>query len=403
MDSQNFFIGRQAVYDYNEEIFGFELLYRQGPENCARIDDGSLASSRVMLSAFLEIGLDRLTGNHRAFVNITEDMILDAVQLGLAPRNVVFEILEDVDVTQDIVNAVASLHDCGCCFAIDDYIVDPRWDKLFPYVDIVKFNIPELDLDQIEKYIKKFKNLNVSLLAEKVETREEFEFLKQVGFDLFQGYYLGVPKIISEKQLPGHAVDALRLLADVNDPDAEFTDIAKTISRDPVLSFKLMRYINSAAYGRRRTVDSIQQALVILGFSRLRAIVTMLVIYRSEGVKNIDLQKILLRAFACQALIHDEPAKAFTVGLLSGLDTLIKRPLTDLLEQLPLSADLRRSILDFEGRHGKALRCVIAMEELNWDEIEYGSTSSEQLRNIYLDASQAAFESLNQLESLSNA
>ena len=264
------FVGRQAIYQPDLEIYGYELLYRSAGAQHARIEDGTRATSEVLLSVFMDIGLDRIVGPYTPFINFTKNLLGNPDLLPFPPGSVVLEILEDVEVDTSLVEAVRNLHTLGHRIALDDFVLDPCWEPLMPYVEIVKIDVVSLTLTEVQAQVDNLRRQNVTLLAEKVETLAEFQELKAMGFELFQGYFLSRPQVLSETRLAGNKLATMRLLGALQNPSAEITDIELLVSQDVPLSYKLLRYINSVHVGLPRKVASLRDAVVYLGVDAIR-------------------------------------------------------------------------------------------------------------------------------------
>ncbi len=393
-------VGRQAIFDRNLEVFGYELLFRDHPSahDCHE-RDGDKATSRTILNAFVEIGLERLTDGRPAFINLTRGFFTEMPPIPFNPEAVVLEVLEDIPVDAHLIEAVRRLHEQGYRVALDDFLFESRWEPLLPYVSLIKVEITEQTLDGMAERIAPLRRLPVQLLAEKVETHEQFRTLYELGFDLFQGYFFARPDTVSQARLQESRVVITRLLARLHDPDAEVAEIAGLIGQDPALSFKMLRLINSAAVGLRRQVDSIQQAVVLMGLERVRAWATLFVMSDAGDQPRELLNLGLLRASLCEQLCrlwdHGHPDTAYTVGLLSILDGMLALPMREALAELPLPDEIKQAIETHQGDYGAILEAAKALESGRLqprDEAE-----EEQLLGIFLGASETAFAALHQI------
>jgi len=360
-------VGRQAIFDRQLEVFGYELLFRSADSgNRCTSTDGDKATSSTILNAFVEIGFDRLTGGKPAFLNLTRNFFTEMPHLPFQPDAVVLEILEDVPVDDRLVEAVQQLHDQGYRIALDDYLFEQHWQPLLPWVDIVKVEITEEGLSEMPRRTAPLRERSLTLLAEKVETREQYRFLLDCGFDLFQGYFFARPEVIREDRLPESHLVVIRLLAQLNDPEVEIEQIAELIAQDPALSYKMLRLINSAAVGLSRQVDSIHQAVVLLGLQRIRAWASLFVMAGVDHAPSELLHLGLFRAALCERLSQQSgigrPDTGYTMGLLSILDGLLSLPMAQAVQELPLPPEIQRAISHHEGEHGLLLRAALALE-----------------------------------------
>ncbi len=265
---ENFFIGRQAIHDRKMRVFAYELLYRETSENSAHIEDGDRASSLVILNAIGDIGLDRLVGKSKAFFNLTRNLLLQEAPIPLDQSQVVLEILEDIEVDQAFIDGIHNLTEEKYSIAIDDFYFEDKWTPLYPYIDIVKIEVPLIDWETVEERMRPLRQYNIKLLAEKVETQDQYNRLFDMGFDYFQGYFFSKPAMVKGKRLEDNRQVAIRLLAALNDPRTTNQGLEQLITQDATLSYRILHHLNSAAMGMPRKVASIGQAIVYLDFAR---------------------------------------------------------------------------------------------------------------------------------------
>ncbi|MGD2117101.1 MAG: HDOD domain-containing protein [Chromatiales bacterium] len=396
------FIGRQGIYNSQMQLFGYELLYRSSDTSAASFSDADRASSDVLLNTFLEIGIEHIVGPYKAFINLTRKFFVDLPPLPFSQDQVIFELLEDINVDQRLLDGVKTLHEQGYQLAIDDFVFEDKWQPLLPYVSIIKVEVPQLDWDNAADKLALLRQHPVKLLAEKVETEEEYTRLKQLGFDLYQGYFFTRPNIVSAKKIPENQIIILRLLARLNDPEVTIEELDRLIAQDPALSYKILRYINSAAIGLARKVESIRQAVIFMGLNRIKAWASLMVISGIEGRSSDLMTNALVRGYMCQALVgatgSADPDTALTVGILSILDVLMQRPMADILQELPLAEDIIDALLDKKGNLGDALCCTLAYELHEWDQCGFDNLDTAALNEIYLNSSHEAFRAVMGLD-----
>ncbi len=402
---KDIYVGRQAIFDRKMQVYAYELLFRQGTKNCSNVQqqfDGDSASSEVMINTFIEIGLERVAGPHRVFINLTRNLFLNHPEIPFDKDRVVMELLEDIPVDDQLIEAVTELSKRGYLLALDDYIFDPVWDPLLPLVDIIKVEFPALTLEQIEQGLPTLRRHNAKLLAEKIETEEEYQQCLALGFDLFQGYHFSRPKVIKGQRLQENQLVVLRLLSALNDPDAEIEDLVSLITQDASLSYKILRYINSAAIAMPRKVESIRQAIVLMGLARIRAWASLLALSRMEKKPQEYFTTALVRAHMCEQLVTKNggcaPEIAFSVGLLSILDLLVDRPIAEIVQELALSNEIQDALIDQQGPAGKALQCSKGYEVGDWENADYEDLNVAEITDIYLLASEHAFDEQQALQ-----
>jgi EAL and modified HD-GYP domain-containing signal transduction protein len=379
------YVGRQPIFDKNLKVFAYELLYRSRTHSnpAAAGITGDQATTEIIVNGFMEIGLDRLVGHKLAAINLTENFLLGDNKLPFSPKQVILEILEDVRVTPELVEAVSRLSKSGYIIALDDYIFNPEHEPLLNLAKIVKIDLMALTSKELEQHVKILRQFNVELVAEKVETPEEFIHCRDLGFDYFQGYFLSRPQIIPGESLPANRLAVLNLLAVLQDPNAEADDLADAINADVTTSYKLLKLLNSAAFNLPRKIDSIQQGVLLLGRRKLASWASMLALSTMNDRPTEMIHAAMARAKMCEQLAERASLASsetfFTVGLFSALEVLMQRPLTKLIEPLPLSDDVVAALLYREGILGEALSCALAYEMADWDKVKFVALGSEDI------------------------
>ncbi len=401
-DKPHVFIGRQPIFDSKLKIAGYELLFRSGNVDAYDGIDGDKATSQVINNALMEISLDDIVGSNPAFINFTKDLLINGIAELLPADRVVIEILETVEVDEELVAGVKRLVDAGYIIALDDFTFSDEWIPLIDLATIIKFDVMQHSIEEIKNQIKKFEGRKLKLLAEKVETQEEYHQLIEVGFDYFQGYFFSKPEVISHQALSSASISLLQLLAQMQKPDLEVSEIEQLISQDVSLSYKLFRCVNSAAFGLKNKMNSIKQAVVYLGIQRLKNWVSLLAMSGNANKASELIQVGLVRAKMCEFIADEcglpEKDSYFIVGLFSILDAVLDQPLSDILKKIPLDESLNKALLDRKGDMGKALWCSICCEQCIWDGIEFPNMSQDRLYQIYRDAMTWTRQSLPDLD-----
>ena len=389
-------VGRQPILDRNLDVVAYELLFRPSGNRASMPFDGDRATAEVILTTLTEIGLDNVVGKHRAFINFTEKLLTDSTAQLLPKDRVVIEILEDAIVTDALVDAVTALVDQGHELALDDFVYSPQWDRLLPLASIVKIDVLALNAEQIAAELAHCRPYNVRMLAEKVETQEQFQELFELGFELFQGYFFAKPKIISQQRLPENHINLLRLLAKLQDTSAATGEIESLVSADVALSFKLLRYINSAHFAFPGEVDSIHRAVVYMGLDMLRRWASLMAMSSVEGKPSALFETALVRARMCELLAERVGAKEtgnfFTVGLFSVLSALLDTPIDEILAMLPLANKIDDALMEYRGPLGESLRCVLSCERGDSSEMKFADLEEMEISNLYVESMQWAFE-----------
>lgn len=384
-------VGRQPIYNKTLDVVAYELLFRNSAENRANIIDGDLATGQLLLNALVEIGLDNLVGSRLAFINFTRKFLMDESLLPLDKARIVLEVLEDIEPDAEFVQALQRAAQAGYRIALDDFAYSDKYEDLVRVAKTVKLDVRALDRKQLKEHVTLLRDRGVQeLLAEKVETQEDFEYCKQLGFDLFQGYFLSKPRIVSGKTVPSNRMVTLQLLSQLQDPKVRVEQLDAIVGRDVTLSFKLLQCVNSSAMGLRRKVESIRQAIMLLGLDRLRMLVSLISLNGFTDTPQSVMTTALVRAKMCellgQALKREDASSFYLAGLFSLLDVLLSRPLPEILNALNLTDDVKEAILNYEGAIGEVLRCVISVERTEWDGSSCVGLTPAQIQQAYLDA-----------------
>lgn len=390
-------VARQPIFDRQRQVHGYELLYRGDQLDAAAIADGDAATAHVVTTALMDIGLERIVQRDPAYINVTRDFIVSRAALALPPERVVLEILEDVQVDTALVEAARELALMGYRLALDDFVLAPSWEPLLELASVVKLDVLALGPDAVQRHIDALSRYGVRLLAEKVESLQEFEALHAAGCDYFQGYFFARPNIVSGARPPGNRLATLRLLSTLHDPAISIEQITELVSQDPALSYRLMRFINSAAVGLPKRVTSIHRAVVYIGLEAVKRWVSLAALTRVEDKHAELLHLTLTRARMVEQLCalepDSDPGIGFTVGLFSTLDAFMDQPLARVLAQLPLGHEVTAALLRGEGSYGRALLTVLAYERGQWERASRaaaGAIAPEDLAPIYPEAVQWA-------------
>jgi len=384
------FVTRQAIYNDDLKVFAYELLLRNNSLNEPAFTNGDQATAQVLLDTFLEIGLERVIGPHLAFVTISRNFLLSGYCLSLPKERLVLQLPEDTIPDAPMLDALAKLAQEGYVFALN-LIRYAEWLRpLLALVDIVNLDVQAFPRESIGKQIAVLRQFEVRLLAKNVETQEDYDYFKTLGFDYYQGTFACKPQVVSEDKLPANRMLALRLLAKLQDPKLSTEELDQTVSQDVGLSYKLLRYVNSAMHALPNEVGSIRHAIILVGSRRI-ANWAGLILYGNMNDKPSELTiTAVVRARMCQQLTLATQQKNsdqfFTVGLFSVLDALLDRPMTSALELLPLAPELKAALTDHRGLMGVALQCVTAYEVGDWDQAESAGIPPDSIYDSYVEA-----------------
>lgn len=388
-------IGRQPIFDKALNTVAYELLFRDcDGKNRATIRDGDQATTEVILTAFTEIGLKNLFNNKPAFINLTRSFIEGTVPLPNMAGQVVLEVLEHIPVNDTTVAAVKRLRQQGYTIALDDHVYHPHLDPFVDAADIIKLDILSQDHATLAETVRLLRGKGKKLLAEKIETHDEFAFCQSLCFDYYQGYFFCRPEVLTLKAMPANKLQVIKILSKLQDPDTHIDELENDISHDVTLSYRLLRYVNSAHFALRQEIESISQSIMLLGWDNIRSIATLIIMSRIED-KSIDLFKTgLIRAGMCRVLAKKVRPGAddsfFTAGLLSIIDALMDQPMGEVMQQLPLSDELQNALVYQQGDIGHTLADVIEYVKGHPAAVCGSNYSLDDLTEAYLQALQWA-------------
>lgn len=347
-------LARQPILDIDQKTWGYELLFRSGTENAFVTDgqatpDGDHATMSVMNSAFFS-GLAHITGQNKALVNFTRYLLLNDYAKILSPESVIIEILEDVKPDAKILEACYSLKNAGYTIALDDFRYDPSFDELLSIADIVKVDFMQSNVKERMELAERLLPMGITLLAEKVETHEEFIHAKSLGYTYFQGYFFSKPQIVKQATLPESKMSKLQLLKEVNMAEINVEKVEQLIKGDPGLTMRLLHYLNSAFFGFTNEITSIKQGIVLLGQSNLRKWASVLVLADVGAEKPVELLKqAIFRARFCEILAKYKNAPKiddyFITGLLSLIDSVMDTPIETIIAEMAIGDDLKEVLL----------------------------------------------------------
>src|SRR5213593_18360 len=364
-------VSRQPIYRADLSELGYELLFRNSDENVASFSDGDQATADVIVNTFTEIGLDELVGRHLAFINFDRNLILGNYCECLPRERVVVEIMETIQPDAALVRKLCDLRTMGYRIALDDFVcTDPNY-PLLDVANFVKFDLMAADWASLESSVNAVRNYPVQVIAEKVETYEQFSQCREMGFDYFQGYFFCRPQLMEGRRLPVSRLVTIRLVAKLNNPDVEVSELELAISQDVSLTYKLLRFINSAIFSHQRTVTSIRHAITLLGQEHIRQWASLILFSAFEGKSRETVVTGAVRARMCEhlgkALGLPNPERLFLVGLFSVLESILGQPMQQIVASLPLSSEIVDALLDQRGKLGAVLRCVLEYERRNWE------------------------------------
>ncbi len=394
------YVARQAIYNVEKRVFAYELLFRDGDSNCFPVMSPDEATSSMIANSHLTVGIEDITFNKPAFINFHKDTLLYRFPSTLDPMSVVIEIVETVEVNDELVQACKHIRNLGYQLALDDYDFAPRWDIFLPFVDYIKVEVEEIEKQGAAAVTKvqAFNAQGIKVIAEKVETHEQFERFKAMGVKLFQGYFLARPEMIRHRDLNASLHSVTELVSLSNSPNFDSNEVAKVIEKDVGLAYKLMRFINNPMINKRQKIESLQHAINYMGHVEIKKFIALLALANMRGEKPTELLiQSLVRARFCSLMsieleLPENPPTSFILGLFSMLDALLDQKMEHLVEKLPVGEELRDALCkkNIDSTMGLQMRACFAFEEANWEEIDYIALqfelTGERLYTLYYEA-----------------
>jgi len=375
------YLARQPIFHADKTVFAYEILSRFGPENYFRADAKGAQHASAMDELFL-MGIQRMTQGLPAFLNCTREFLLGDYLALLPKEAIVGEILETVKPEEDVLAACHRMRDLGYRLALDDYEDRLEMKPFLDVADFVKVDFMLTGPDERVRLAKKFRNWGIPLIAEKVESEEEFNSGVEIGYEYFQGYFFCRPQMVSRKEVPANSAMYLRLMQAIYKPETNLIEIAEILKQEASLSYRLLRYLNSPAFPLIADIHSIPQAVTLLGERLLKKWIALVCVAGIGEGKPPELVKIpLLRARFCELLgekagMASQANDLFLLGLLSMMDVLLEKPMTEVLEDLPVNEEIKDALSGKAGNLRRILEVALEYDAGNWEKL---SESSEAL------------------------
>lgn len=393
----NAFIGRQPILNRQQQIIGYELLFRLTKEaETAEFSSDMHAGTNVLVNTLSNMGADWLVGGKLAFINVAESMLESSFLELLQPQRVVLEIVESTKPTPELIERLKDLRGQGFGIALDDFVMAPETMQFIEFANYIKFDIQQLGMPQLPALSKELRRYPILQVAEKVETKDEFRRCMEIGMDCFQGYYFAHPETLSAKVINPSYANILNLLNMLRN-NAEIRDIENALKRDVALSFKLLRYINSAGFGLSCEIQSFRHAVTILGYQKLYRWLTLLLVTASAEtgsppalLKTAVTRGRLVELIGGYFLDGQERDNLFIVGMFSLLDVLLDMPMQRVLETLILPDPVCDALLERSGIYGPFLELAEACEDPEMSDVpklcEQMAISPEMLNRAHVQA-----------------
>ncbi len=385
--SKSLYFARQPILDVDGQIFAYELLYRTSFEQSFHpIEDDRAATAQVLVNTLNLTGSKNILGNAFAFININEELLMDEMVFSIPMENFVLEILETVTISEPVIQRIKELKDRGYMFALDDadcskeYILN--FQPIFEYIDFLKLDITLLDEARLPQFLALFKRFNLKILAEKVETQEQFDKYKSFGCDYFQGFFFARPVIIENKRLDPEQIYILDMIRQIQ-VGYDVDEVSQRFEQNVALTLQLLRFINSAAFSFRSSIKSIRQAIILLGPNQLKSWLLLISYAKptsgAQGLQNPLLKLAQTRANMMQTLtkaIYQHQCdsvfleKAAFIGLLSLVEALFQSPIQTILNELNVDDEIVQTIILHKGDLGTIYKLVCAVELFDTENVE---------------------------------
>jgi EAL and modified HD-GYP domain-containing signal transduction protein len=373
------FTARQPILDRKLRVRAYELLHRESEENCFPINISCIqATSKVLVNTFLNTNIDRISEGKDVLVNFSEKALVENFH-EVAPHNkIILEVLETVKPSQEMYDIIRDLFHKRYRMALDDFEYSADWERFLKFIKIVKFDIQQKPLGEIKNVIAHFqkKHPKIKLLAEKVETYEEYELAREMGFHYFQGYFFARPEVIKSKSIDISESSLMNIYVEVMKPDICLNKLNTLLQCDLPLCYKLLNYVNSPTIGKNVEIASIKQALSFLGENQLRRFICLLVTSELSQNKPPELLRTsIYRARFAELLVKETAFKsysdrAFLAGLFSTIDAILDASMDTIMEQLPLDRDIKLALSQNVGLLAGILNIIKSYEKGNWQEVD---------------------------------
>lgn len=392
------FVARQPIFDINRNVIAYELLFRSNnfDNNFDKNIDGDKATSNVIVNSFLLIGIDKLTNGKKAFINFTKKLLLNDTALVLPNKFVTVEILENIEPTEELILSCKKLKNNGYTIALDDFVFNYNFEELIKLANIIKIDFNITKSYERSKIIKRIKsiNKNIKFLAEKVETIEDFNEAVNLGYSFFQGYFFSKPIIVNGQDIPMYNFSKYNILKQINKKDLSFEDLEKLIKSDLSLSYKLFKFVNSAAFSTRQEITSVNRALTLLGKKEVVKLIS-LILLNDVTNNNMECSKLSLirgkfmELLSCETKYKERADELFFMGMFSNIDKILNKPLDEILNELAIANDIKMALLGVKNNLYYILNIVLNYEKGNFDTVNTLShtlnINQKKIPHMYLD------------------
>lgn len=387
------FVARQPIFDRDQKVYGYELLFRDGVKNFFANPDLESAC-RHTLDTSLLVGAEELCGGAHIFINCTREVLLEGYVTLLPPKLTVVEILENIAPDAEVSAACASIKQAGYRLALDDYVPDDPRESLIGIADFIKFDLIATPRDRWTEMVERYAGRGTLLLAEKVETHDDFHAVRDLGFDYFQGYFFQKPVVFSAQGVPACQLNYLRMLQVVHQPELDWKTLELLIKQEASLCYRLLRYLNSAMFAFANEIKSVRHALSMIGEREVRRWISLVATMGASRNQPDELvQSALVRARFCEVMaqrVRHTGSDSFLVGLLSLMNTILGISMPELLERVAVDREIKAALLGEMNRPRLFLELACAQESADWAKCTSLASklrmSEGEVSQVYMDA-----------------
>ena len=388
------FVARQPIFNKQKKLFAYELLFRTGMSNAFPNIDGGTATSSLLSSSFFTVGIDKISGGKKVFINFTEELLVAGTPTMFPSDKIVVEVLEDVPPTEAVIAACQSLVKQGFSLALDDFVYQKHLAPLIDIAKIIKIDFRLTPLAEVEEIVATLKKAKCQLLAEKIETYEEFQQALQMGFSYFQGYFFARPEVLKNKDISSPQMTIMQIIYEVNRAELDSRKLETLINQDVSISYKILNYLNSAYFARLQPISSIRQAITFLGEKGVRLFVSLIATSKLAEHKPDELMRTsIIRARFLEHIgeeVQVNPSELFMLGLFSLLDAMLDNSMDYLVGQLPISPDVSEALVKRSGNYFPYLQLLEYYEACEWNHLEKQldelGVHSDRILDFYIDA-----------------
>jgi c-di-GMP phosphodiesterase len=387
------YTARQPILNNKQEVVAYELLFRESKRNCfpAHIP-ADVATAKLLVNSYLSVGLDEITEGKPALINFPAKMLAEHLLHMVPYKNIIVEVLETVEPNDENYQVLRRLFHNGFPLALDDFIYSSAWDRFLPFIKLIKIDIIATPLPNVAPLLSIFKDRKIKLLAEKIETHEEFRMAQELGFNFFQGYFFYRPEVLVGAEIESNQQFLLSIYGEVMKQDFSYKKLEGYFEQDIGITYKLLRFVNSSLFDHCQEIVSIKQAIAFLGENQIRKFVCLIVLAQLNPTKpTVLIQNTVIRARLCELIANAMGLRkladsAFLTGLFSTIDAILDKPMESVLSALPLSEDINNALIEHKGELAECLAVTLAYINGDWDSID-AFTNLHHVQAQYLIAS----------------